>query len=149
MAHYLNSTSGQEDARARHLLHSQSTHLSCMTSQLIDLTASPRNRSMLIPRPLPLRNLGVKKALSLPVRLLLHHEGVPLPVRLISDSPITYLCLYSLATSPPLQQDTGTTLFKSTQFTDFSHNNYDLNPTVSFPPSSAAYIPEITQNRMQ
>ncbi|KAI0105739.1 hypothetical protein GGR51DRAFT_518997 [Nemania sp. FL0031] len=31
--------------------------------------------------------------------------------------------------SPALQQDTGTTLFKSAQFADFSQNNYDLNST--------------------
>ncbi|KAI0403595.1 hypothetical protein F4802DRAFT_571202 [Xylaria palmicola] len=29
--------------------------------------------------------------------------------------------------SPALQQDSGTTLFKATQFTDFSQNNYDTN----------------------
>ncbi|KAI0487373.1 hypothetical protein F4859DRAFT_501838 [Xylaria cf. heliscus] len=32
-------------------------------------------------------------------------------------------------TSPPLQQDTGTTLFKPTHFTDFGQNNYDINST--------------------
>ncbi|KAI1423872.1 hypothetical protein F5Y12DRAFT_502854 [Xylaria sp. FL1777] len=32
-------------------------------------------------------------------------------------------------TSPSLQQESGTTLFKPTQFTDFTQNNYDLNPT--------------------
>ncbi|KAI0423810.1 hypothetical protein F5Y09DRAFT_178226 [Xylaria sp. FL1042] len=32
-------------------------------------------------------------------------------------------------TSPSLQHDSGTTLFKPTQFTDFTQNNYDLNST--------------------
>ncbi|TGJ83338.1 hypothetical protein E0Z10_g5418 [Xylaria hypoxylon] len=32
-------------------------------------------------------------------------------------------------TSPSLQQDAGTTLFKPTQFSDFGQNNYDLNST--------------------
>ncbi|KAI0875259.1 hypothetical protein GGS24DRAFT_456045 [Hypoxylon argillaceum] len=36
----------------------------------------------------------------------------------------------STTTTPPaLQQETGTTLFKSAQFPDFSQNNYDLNST--------------------
>ncbi|KAI1164874.1 hypothetical protein F5B18DRAFT_613747 [Nemania serpens] len=35
----------------------------------------------------------------------------------------------STTASPALQQDTGTALFKPTQFPDFSQNNYDLNST--------------------
>ncbi|KAI1203552.1 hypothetical protein F5X97DRAFT_283382 [Nemania serpens] len=35
----------------------------------------------------------------------------------------------STTASPALQQDAGTTLFKPTQFPDFSQNNYDLNST--------------------
>lgn len=38
-------------------------------------------------------------------------------------------------TSPSLQQESGTTLFKPTQFSDFTQNNYDLNSAVRFSPS--------------
>ncbi|KAI0502998.1 hypothetical protein F5B22DRAFT_577415 [Xylaria bambusicola] len=35
--------------------------------------------------------------------------------------------LHLIATSPSLQHETGTTLFKPTQFTDFTQNHYDIN----------------------
>ncbi|KAJ8125334.1 hypothetical protein O1611_g8306 [Lasiodiplodia mahajangana] len=46
-----------------------------------------------------------------------------------SATPFTPRGSSTTTASPALQQDTGTNLFKSTQFADFSQNNYDLNST--------------------
>ncbi|KAJ2987172.1 hypothetical protein NUW58_g4653 [Xylaria curta] len=46
-----------------------------------------------------------------------------------SAVPFTPRGSSTTTSSPALQQDTGTTLFKPAQFTDFSHSNYDINST--------------------